>query len=194
MSPEELEEAQGELSSPLQIVYILTNPSMPGIVKIGRTGNLEARVAALSCGTSIPEPFEVAYAATVDNAPFVERALHAAFAMHRMPGKEFFRLPVASAIAALSLAEVEQVVMEVADEEPTQIISEVRQRGALRESDREAICTILKQAGKPLSNQELAGLMGVTPGESSKRCRQAHDLLEIGRQGKELRIQLRRTA
>lgn len=163
MTQEELEIAQTESATPLQIVYILTNPCMPGVVKIGRTGNLENRVAALSSATSIPEPFVVAYAAYVDNAPFVERALHAAFAMHRMTGKEFFRLPVPSAIAALSLAEVEQVTLDVEDETPALIISEIRERNAQRLSKDKALIDLkdrLSRGASYNSQDELAESWG----------------------------------
>lgn len=113
----------------MEIVYILSNPSMPGIIKIGRTSNLDARVAVLSSASGVPEPFEVCYAAYVEDAAFVERALHAAFSMHRMPGREFFRIPSLNAIAALSLAEIEQVSLNSDVERPSPIVAEIRQRG-----------------------------------------------------------------
>ena len=126
-------DSETETATDLAIVYILTNPSMPGLVKIGRTSDLASRVAGLSSGTSVPEPFEVAYAAYVEDAAFVERALHAAFSMHRLPGREFFRIPVSNAVAALSLAEVRQVqLVSSADDEAVQIIQEVRERGERR--------------------------------------------------------------
>lgn len=112
-----------------QIVYILTNPSMPGLIKIGRTRNLEVRLAQMSGSTSVPEPFVVVYAAYVLDAPFVERALHVAFTPHRMSGKEFFRMSPEYAIAALSLAEIEQVSLAVAVDPNVDVINEIRQRG-----------------------------------------------------------------
>lgn len=45
----------------------------------------------------------------------------------------------------------------------------------------------------PVSNAKLAELLGETEGEASKSWREVQDRLEIGRQGKELRIALRRT-
>ena len=121
MDESETATLQPEAEPRLQIVYILTNPSMPGLVKIGRTTNLEARIASLSSPSSVPEPFHIAYAAYVEDAAFVERGLHAAFSLHRMPGREFFRLPVANAIAALSLAEVAQVSLDA--ERPSDTIN-----------------------------------------------------------------------
>jgi hypothetical protein len=52
----------------------------------------------------------------------------------------------------------------------------------------------LQRAGNPVSNRDLAQLMQVSDGESSKRWQEVRDLLDIGRQGKELRISLKRTA
>jgi len=75
------------------IVYVLTNPIMPGLIKIGRTTNLEQRVKSLSSDTGVPLPFEVFYACEVKDASEVERALHNAFGDHRInPKREFFEL------------------------------------------------------------------------------------------------------
>lgn len=48
------------------IVYVLTNPAMPGLVKIGMTtrDNLDARMRELY-GTGVPVPFECKYACKV---------------------------------------------------------------------------------------------------------------------------------
>lgn len=55
---------------------------------------------------------------------------------------------------------------------------------------REAIAA-LEKAGRPISNRELANLMGVTDGEASKRVRELGDLVEVRRNGKALSIGLR---
>lgn len=52
----------------------------------------------------------------------------------------------------------------------------------------------LQRAGNPVSNRDLAQLMRVSDGESSKRWQEVRDQLDIGREGKELRISLKRTA
>lgn len=92
------------------IVYLLTNPVMDGLVKIGQTENLEARVRGLSGFSGIPVPFEVFYACTVEDASKVESALHDAFDDHRINRKrEFFRINPERVISALKLAEIEDV-------------------------------------------------------------------------------------
>jgi T5orf172 domain len=76
-----------------QIVYVLINAEMPGLVKIGITeGEIEDRVKGLD-NTSVPVPFECFYAAEVSDAAKVERAIHEAFEDHRVrKSREFFRL------------------------------------------------------------------------------------------------------
>lgn len=93
------------------IVYILTNEAMPGYVKIGKTANnLEQRVLELSASTSVPLPFVVAYACIVKDANFVEHQLHDAFDNNRVnPRREFFLIASERVVAALKLAEVEDI-------------------------------------------------------------------------------------
>lgn len=94
-----------------EIIYVLTNEAMPGYVKIGKTNNnIEQRVRGLSASTSIPLPFTVFYACTVKNAQFVEHQLHDAFDDNRAnPKREFFRVAPERAVAALKLAEIENI-------------------------------------------------------------------------------------
>lgn len=94
-----------------EIIYILTNEAMPGYVKIGKTNNdLEQRVRELSASTSVPLPFTVFYACIVKNAQFVEHQLHDAFDDNRVnPKREFFRIAPERVVAALKLAEIENI-------------------------------------------------------------------------------------
>jgi T5orf172 domain len=93
---------------PLSIVYVLSNPAMPGLVKIGKTynDNAELRLAQLYT-TGVPFPFQVEFACRVENCDEVERALHTAFAPNRInPRREFFQIDAAQAIAILKLLHV----------------------------------------------------------------------------------------
>ena len=94
-----------------EIIYILTNEAMPGYVKIGKTNSdLEQRIRELSASTSVPLPFTVFYACTVKNAQFVEHQLHDAFDDNRVsPKREFFRVAPERVVAALKLAEIENI-------------------------------------------------------------------------------------
>ena len=77
----------------LGVLYILTNQSMPGLVKIGlTTTNVEQRMRELDT-TGIPLPFECFSAWEVTDAAMAEKALHVAFGDHRIrERREFFRL------------------------------------------------------------------------------------------------------
>lgn len=89
----------------LSIIYVLTNDSMPGLVKIGRTSgeSVERRVAELSRATGVPLPFKVAVARAVHDAHVVERALHTAFAPDRVnPSREFFSIAEHRAVAIIN--------------------------------------------------------------------------------------------
>lgn len=87
-----------------EIVYLLTNPTMPDLVKIGRTTDLESRLRSLSTHSGVPVPFECFYACEVADSVKVERALHDAFGDHRInPKREFFRLNPDRAVAILEL-------------------------------------------------------------------------------------------
>jgi hypothetical protein len=97
-----------------EIVYLLTNPTMPGLVKIGRTTDLENRLRDLSRNTGVPVPFECFYACEVGNSVKVEKALHDAFGDHRInPKREFFRLNPDRAVAILELVALKDAALTV---------------------------------------------------------------------------------
>lgn len=74
------------------IIYVLTNPAMPDMVKIGKTTNLEKRLSSLY-RTGVPLPFECIYAKEVEDMDFVESKLHAAFNSKRVNARrEFFNI------------------------------------------------------------------------------------------------------
>ena len=93
-----------------EIVYILTNPVFPDLVKIGRTTNLEERVRSLSSQTGVPVPFEVYYSCTIDDSKKVEKHLHDGFGDNRInPRREFFRINPERVLSILKLIEIEDV-------------------------------------------------------------------------------------
>jgi hypothetical protein len=93
------------------IIYILTNPIMPGIIKIGKTTQEDVKVRmAQLYATGVPLPFECEYAAKVNNIDEVERALHTAFGPDRVnPRREFFEIEPIQAITIIKLLEIENV-------------------------------------------------------------------------------------
>lgn len=65
---------------------------------------------------------------------------------------------------------------------------------AFRQSTAHPVVAAIEGAGRPLSNRDLASVMGVSEGEASKRWQEVAHLLDVGRAGKELRLSLRATA
>jgi T5orf172 domain len=97
-----------------QIVYVLTNPAMPGLVKIGKTTQteVEERMKQLY-GTGVPVPFDCAFACQVKDATEVEKALHIAFGNTRInSNREFFRIEPERVIAVLRLLKVDDITVQ----------------------------------------------------------------------------------
>ena len=91
------------------IVYILSNPSLPGLVKIGQTTDIKRRLSDLF-NTSVPTPFKCIYAKKVDNYKEVERKLHKGLNKDRVnQNREFFRIPEEEVINFLELVPGEDV-------------------------------------------------------------------------------------
>ena len=100
---------------PLGIVYVLSNPAMPRLVKIGCTSleDISIRLNQLY-STGVPFPFEVEFAARVPNPEEVEQALHRAFAPNRVSARrEFFEILPEQPIAILKLLHVEDATTEI---------------------------------------------------------------------------------
>lgn len=91
------------------VIYIISNPAMPGLVKIGKTINLEQRMNNLY-KTGVPLPFRCVYAKKVKNYSEVERKLHKGLNSHREnPNREFFRISEEEVINFLELVEGKDV-------------------------------------------------------------------------------------
>lgn len=83
-------------------LYLLTNPAMPGLVKIGMTTRSPEERAQELASTGVPLPFHVAAAWAVDDVRAAERDAHAALARYRVnDAREWFRLSVPEAMRAL---------------------------------------------------------------------------------------------
>jgi len=100
------------------VVYVLTNPAMPGLVKIGKTsrGSVDTRLNELY-STGVPVPFECAFAGKVEDESKIEKAFHSAFGPYRVnPKREFFQIEAEQAIALLELMIVEDVTPHLQEE------------------------------------------------------------------------------
>jgi hypothetical protein len=76
-------------------VYVLVNPSIPGLAKIGQTSGLPAhRAAELSRHTGVATPFVLVWEQEFADCVKAERDIHAILdrrGMRHMPNREFFR-------------------------------------------------------------------------------------------------------
>jgi uncharacterized protein YueI len=102
-----------------EYIYILTNPYMPGIIKIGKTTtSVEQRVRELSQDTGVPAPFETHYAAKVSDCSYVEKKLHGIFGDRRInPNREFFDVSPERVVEAIDLAGGEDITQAEQHEE-----------------------------------------------------------------------------
>jgi hypothetical protein len=119
------------------MVYVLTNPAMPGIVKIGLTtrGKIDGRLKELF-KTNVPVPFKCEFACQVDDCRKVESALHIAFRPYRFPQREFFKIEPDQAIAILRLLEKKDITAEINQEINESTTKEERAAGEKLEKQR----------------------------------------------------------
>ena len=90
------------------IIYIFINQSMPDMVKIGITDNVERRVKELSGSTGVPLPFECYYAVKVsEDAKKLEKKIHEGFDKQRVRReREFFYTSPENAKSILEILEI----------------------------------------------------------------------------------------
>jgi hypothetical protein len=89
-------------------VYVLFNPSLKGLVKIGRTGRDPRGRAAELSGTALPTPFEVVYDAYFNDSHAVEQFVHATLTnagFRAASNREFFEVSLRDAVKAVIAAE-----------------------------------------------------------------------------------------
>ncbi len=83
-------------------VYVLRNPGIPGMLKIGFSHRLSEDRADELFSTAVPFPFEVLYRAYTSRPRDVEQAVHRLLAAHRVAAnREFFRVSLESAKEAI---------------------------------------------------------------------------------------------
>lgn len=91
-------------------IYVLSNPSFSGLLKIGKTTQSpEERAAELSGTSGVPTPFVVEYSRVTDRHSVVEEWVHRILAPYRESiSREFFRLSVDEAVKT-----IESVIGEI---------------------------------------------------------------------------------
>ncbi|MBZ9752707.1 GIY-YIG nuclease family protein [Deinococcus sp. HMF7604] len=88
-------------------VYVLSNESLPGVLKVGMTSRDPFTRAAELTTTGLPMPFRVEFCLMTERPSALELALHQQFAAQRVQaGREFFRVSVREVVgAACALAD-----------------------------------------------------------------------------------------
>ena len=95
-------------------VYVMSNPSMPGRVKVGQSGTRHpSERAAELFNTGVPTPFVIEYEALIEGAAIdIERAAHMQLVGVRDVGREFFRCKPSVAVHAVQMAAGTQLIHE----------------------------------------------------------------------------------
>ena len=87
-------------------IYALINPSLEGLVKVGKTtGTPELRAKELSAATGVPAPFIVAFEVYTEDCDKAETFVHTALELkgYRLSdNKEFFRAPLKEVVRLMS--------------------------------------------------------------------------------------------
>lgn len=85
-------------------VYVMDNPAMPGLFKVGRSANPWRRVRQLSSATGIPHQFNLRTWQLTGMPRWAERATHAILAEFRVSRRrEFFQCNITEVCDALAI-------------------------------------------------------------------------------------------
>jgi hypothetical protein len=132
------------MKEPVGRVYVLTNPRMHGVVKIGFTlGTVEGRAKELD-STGTPEPFEIAYQVEVRGPEKLERHAHMQLTAKRVRNsREFFEVDVAEAIICIRNLAIEKLdeefhrkYIDIVDETAKRRAAELEMKRASEKAER----------------------------------------------------------
>lgn len=97
-----------------EIIYVLANEAMPGLIKIGRTQRDEQVRMSELYSTGVPFPFECLWAGEVENCAYIESIIHNAFGDQRVnPKREFFKLNADRVIPLLKELAIREITTDV---------------------------------------------------------------------------------
>src|SRR5690554_4328923 len=100
-------------------VYVLMNPSLEGVVKIGMTTREpDERVTELSSATGVPTPFLLVYKEYFNDCYQAEKIAHNVLESKRISSnREFFQVPVYDAIKIIQNISKTGIATDYKDEE-----------------------------------------------------------------------------
>lgn len=96
-------------------IYILSNRSMPGLLKIGRTERLPKIRSKELQTTGVPHPFEVDFSVFVNDSIKAEQQIHKLLekqGVRAQANREFFELSLEKAIHIIGIATVSDQTLE----------------------------------------------------------------------------------
>ena len=105
------------MKAPVGRVYVLSNPAMPGLLKIGYTMNtVEGRVKELSIATGVPTHFAIEYQVECRDPVALEAHVHNFFQKNRFnDSREFFSISINDAIEVIRQNAIEILGEEFSD-------------------------------------------------------------------------------
>lgn len=104
-------------------VYVLSNPSMPGVFKIGRSVNGGLARAAAIYTTGVPEPFHIEFEIIVDEPARIESAVHEQLIRYRVSHqREFFKCEINEIVATIISEVIGEFEMSVCSGDERHII------------------------------------------------------------------------
>jgi len=110
-------------------VYIMINPAMRGMVKIGLTKQTSKARAKGLRATGVPDDFIVVYDELVTDCELVERRVHERFVDYRyQPNREFFQIPVREAIRGLMEESTGFIVPRIGADSGVEILSDLERK------------------------------------------------------------------
>ncbi|MBF0641458.1 GIY-YIG nuclease family protein [Pseudomonas protegens] len=110
-------------------VYIMINPAMPGLVKIGLTERTSDDRAKDLRSTGLPTDFITVYDELVTDCKTVEKRMHARFDSFRyQPNREFFEIPVRQAIRGLMEESVGYLVPRIGTNCGVEILPDLKKK------------------------------------------------------------------
>ncbi|MEY2862195.1 MAG: hypothetical protein RL392_2653 [Pseudomonadota bacterium] len=166
-------------------VYILINPAMPGLAKVGKTTRTsKERQLELSSATGVPSPFILAYEHPVANCHAAESWVHAELdrrGYRASASREFFTAPLHEIVSVVVMGATtqgavgEQTEQSVASVDGGELADELSR---LADSYRDGTDDVLRSPRRALELYEQAAKLG-----DSYSCEQAANLLRVGGDG-----------
>lgn len=104
-------------------VYILSNPAMPGVLKIGRSkhsGRIRARDIYKHGGTGVPMPFKMEFEVWSEDCIECELYVHEELQDYRInPSREFFKVDIKKAVKHVADVVLSAYELTVGNEDST---------------------------------------------------------------------------